>query len=133
MRATLFLVTTLIASAVSSSSASCTDAYAEYSVMNATSGRIRVDIDASSNHDWRDMPLLPSQSAAFDGALTHLKVCLKSGRVLVYGNHEITAIRTRTHLQKGDWLVDHSGLRFVSCEERQNIFEAAKKYEWPKP
>jgi hypothetical protein len=89
--------------------AQCGDPYARYSLMNATHDRISVDIDSFRNHDWRDMPLLPSQSAAFDSPLTRVKVRLTSGRVLTYDKHAITTIRTRAHFPKGDWLVDDLG------------------------
>jgi len=79
------------------------------------------------------MPLLPSQSAAFDGTLTRVKVRLRSGRVVEYNKHQIAAIRSQARLEKGDWVVDKNGLRFVSCDERQRIFEVAKKFEWLKP
>ena len=105
---------------------------APYSLMNATKDRIWVDIDSPNNHDWRDMPLYPSQSATFADGLVSVKVRLKSGRVLDYGKRRIAAIQTQARLQKGDWLIDSSGLRFVSCEEREKIFQAVKKYAWPK-
>jgi hypothetical protein len=105
---------------------------AAYSLMNATKDRIWVDIDSPNNRDWREMPLYSSQSATFAGALERVKVRLKSGRVLHYDKHRIAAIRTQARLQKGDWLIDSSGLHFVSCEEREKIFQAVKKYEWPK-
>ena len=128
MRAVLFLVPALLITVVTgSASASCTDSHAEYSLMNAMNDRIWVDIDSTLNHDWRDVPLDPSQSAAFDGHLMRVKVRLRSGRVVEYRKREITAIRARSRVQKGDWIIDRSGLRFVSCRERQELFETVQK------
>ncbi len=125
--ATRYLVLTVTAAVTARCLATCEDADSEYSLMNATNSRIWVDIDAKRNHDWRDMPLDPSQSAAFDGVLTHVKVRLRSGQVVEYRSREIRAIRTRAHSSKGDWIVDRSGLRFVPCGERQQIFKSVQK------
>ena len=104
-----------------------------YSLMNATMDRIWVDIDSPRDHDWRNMLLSPSQSAVFVGERVHVKLRLRSGRVLEYGERQIAGIRTRMPFQRGDWLFDGSGLRFVSCKEREKLYRAVKKYEWPKP
>ncbi len=104
-----------------------------YSLMNATRNRIWVDIDSPRDHDWRNMPLYPSQSAVFVGALAHVKVRLRSGEVLEYGARQIAGIRARAPFQRGDWLFDGSSLRFVSCKERDSLYREVKKYEWPKP
>jgi hypothetical protein len=101
-----------------------------YCLMNATKDRIWVDIDSPRDHDWRNAPLYPSQSAVFIGALVHVKVRLRSGRVLEYDARQIAGIQTRAPFQRGDWLFDGSSLRFVSCEERQKLYQALKKYEW---
>jgi hypothetical protein len=101
-----------------------------YSLMNATRDRIWVDIDSPHDHDWRNEPLYPSQSAVFIGALVHVKVRLRSGRVLEYDERQIAGIQTRAPFQRGDWLFDSSGLRFVACKERQKLYQAVKKYEW---
>jgi hypothetical protein len=95
----------------------------DYSVMNATYDRIWVDVDSATEHDWRDLPLDPSQSAGFDGELTHLKVRLPSGKILEFHEKQIREIRRRSKLNKGDWIVDMSGLRFVSLAVRQKIFK----------
>jgi hypothetical protein len=115
--------------------AQCGDPYAKYFLMNATHDRIWVvDLhDSRYGQAWQDLPLQPSQSASFDGALTHLKVRLSSGGVLEYGRRETSAIRARPDFRIGDWIIDHSGLRFISCRERQQTFEGLKKYEWSKP
>src|SRR5690349_5560216 len=97
---------------------------APYSLMNATFDRISVDADSSRHNEWRDLPLDPRQSAAFAGDLTRIIVRFRSGRVLHYGRRDIAAVRTKAHLQHGDWIVDRSGLHFVSCKERQRLFEA---------
>jgi hypothetical protein len=93
------------------------------SLMNATYDRIWVDVDSITEHDWRDLPLDPSQSAGFDGELTHLKVRLPSGRILEYHEKQIREIRRQSKLKKGNWIVDMSGLRFVSLPVRQKIFK----------
>jgi hypothetical protein len=103
------------------------EAGAPYSVMNATLLRIWLNSASSRHHDWQDLPLDPSQSAAFDGELTRVKVRFGSGRILEYQQRNITAIRSRSHLQRGDWIIERSGLRFVSCAERQRRFEALRK------
>jgi hypothetical protein len=95
----------------------------DYSVMNATYHRIWVDVDSTNEHDWRDLPLDPSQSAGFDGELTHLKVRLSSGKILQFDEQQVREIRRRSKLKKGDWIVDMSGLRFVSLPVRQKIFK----------
>jgi hypothetical protein len=95
----------------------------DYSVMNATYDRIWVDVDSTAEHDWRDLPLDPSQSAGFDGELAHLKVRLSSGKILQFDQQRIREIRRRSKLKKGDWIVDMSGLRFVSLPVRQKIFK----------
>jgi len=102
---------------------------APWSLMNATLERISVDTGSSRGDQWRDISLPPSNSVAFDGELTHVKVRLKSGRILIYKQCEIA--RKRAHLQRGDWLVDQTGLRFVSCAERQRAFERLRKW-WMK-
>jgi len=103
-----------------------------YSVMNATRERIWVDIDSPRDHDWRNMPLYPSQSAVFIGALVHVKVRLRSGKSVEYTERQIDDIQTRARFQRGDWVFDGSSLRFVSCEEREKLYQAVKKYEWSK-
>jgi hypothetical protein len=95
----------------------------DYSMMNATYNRIWVDVDSTTEHDWRDLPLDPSQSAGFDGELTHVKVRLPSGKTLEFHEKQIREIRRRSKLKKGDWIVDMSGLRFVSLPARQQIFK----------
>jgi hypothetical protein len=91
--------------------------------MNATYDRIWVDVDSTTEHDWRDLPLDPSQSAGFDGELTHLKVRLSSGKILQFDEQRVREIRRRSKLKKGDWIVDMSGLRFVSLTVRRKIFK----------
>jgi hypothetical protein len=95
----------------------------DYSVVNATYDRIWVDVDSTTEHDWRDLPLDPSQSAGFDGDLTQVKVRLPSGKILQFDERQIQQIRARSKLKKGDWIVDMSGLRFVSLSVRQKIFK----------
>jgi hypothetical protein len=95
--------------------------------MNAMYDRIWVDVDSTTEHDWRDLPLDPGQSAGFDGDLTHLKVRLSSGKVLQYGRQQIQKIRMESKLKKGDWIVDLSGLRFVSPSVRHEMFKRVCK------
>jgi hypothetical protein len=101
---------------------------APWSLMNATLERISVDTHSSRGDQWRDMPLPPSDSVAFDGELTHVKVRLKSGQLLTYKRRDIALIRMQSHLQRGDWVVNQTGLRFVSCAERQRIFQRLRKW-----
>ena len=100
---------------------------APYSLMNATFDRISVDADSSRHNEWRDLPLDPSQSAAFAGDLTRVIVRFRSRRVLHYSQRQIAAIRSSAHLRRGDWIVDRSGLHFVSCTERERLFQAVQR------
>ena len=77
---------------------------APWSLMNATLERISVDTNSSRDDNWRDASLPPSDSVAFAGELTHVKVRLKSGRVLQYEQREIAFIRTQSHLQRATGL-----------------------------
>jgi hypothetical protein len=103
--------------------------------MNATLEPISVDTNSSRGEKWgwRDASLPPSDSVAFAGELTHVKVRLKSGRVLTYEQRDIALIRSRSNFQQGDWLVDPTGLRFVSCAERQRIFGRFRKWRMKRP
>jgi hypothetical protein len=42
---------------------------------------------------------------------------------LEFHEKQIREIRRRSKLKKGDWIVDMSGLRFVSLPARQQIFK----------
>jgi hypothetical protein len=95
--------------------------------MNATFDRISVDADSSRHTEWRDLPLDPSQSAAFAGDLTRVIVRFRPGRVLHYNQREIALIRSSAHLRCGDWVVDRAGLHFVSCKERERLFQAVQR------
>jgi hypothetical protein len=101
---------------------------APWSLMNATLEPISVDTNSSRDDKWRDASLPSSDSVAFAGELTHVKVRLKSGRVLRYEQREIALVRTQSHLQRGDWIVDQTGLRFVSCAEREHMFRRLRKW-----
>src|SRR5438552_2378552 len=114
MRA-IALMTLACCAALHSVRAQCgEEPQAPYSLMNATFDRISVDADSSRHNEWRDLPLDPSQSAAFAGDLTRVIVRFGTGRVLHYSQSEIGIIRSSAHLRRGDWIVDHSGLHFVS-------------------
>ncbi|PYK90586.1 MAG: hypothetical protein DME35_05480 [Verrucomicrobia bacterium] len=99
----------------------------KYSFLNATYDRIWVDIDTTRGNEWRDMPLDPSQSAGFDGELLHVKVRLPSREVRHFSKKQIRSVRVRSRLKSGDWLIDTSGIRFVSPRERQEIFQRLRK------
>ena len=49
---------------------------APWSLMNATLEQISVDTNSSRGDQWRDVSLPPSDSVAFDGQLTGVKVRL---------------------------------------------------------
>jgi hypothetical protein len=128
MGAAFVLVLVLLAASDSLLAQCGEEPAAPWSLMNATLERISVDTNSSRNDNWRDASLPPSDSVAFTGELTHVKVRLKSSRVLQYDQREIALIRTQSHLQRGDWLVDQTGLRFVSCTEREHIFRRLRKW-----
>ena len=128
MRAAFLLIIVLPAASHSLLAQCGDEPAAPWSLMNATLEQISVDTNCSRGDNWRDASLPPSDSVAFAGELTHVKVRLKSGRVLQYEQREIALIRTRSHLQRGDWLVDQTGLRFVSCAERERIFRRLRKW-----
>jgi hypothetical protein len=126
MRTTLLAVV-LLSAVIKPLHAQCGDPHAPHSVMNARFERIWIDADSPGTHECRNASLDPSQSEALTGELVYLKVRLKIGRLLQYRQHDIAVIRNRSHIQTGDWVVDRSGLRFVSCAERQQLFETVQK------
>jgi hypothetical protein len=128
MRAALLALIMLCAASRSLLAQCGEEPAAPWSLMNATLERISVDTNSSRGDQWRDASLPASDSVAFDGELTGVKVRLTSGRVLKYKQRDIAFIRTRSHLQRGDWLIDQTGLRFVSCADRQRIFQLRKRH-----
>jgi hypothetical protein len=89
-----FLVVIVLGAARHSLLAQCgEEPAAPWSLMNATLERIAVDTNSSRDDKWRDASLPPSNSVAFDGELTRVKVRLKSGRVLRYEQREIALIQ----------------------------------------
>jgi hypothetical protein len=133
MRAALLAVIVLQAASRSLLAQCGEEPAAPWSLMNGSLEQMSVDIDSSRGDKWRDISLPPSVSVAFDGVLTHVKVRLKSGRVFTYKQRDIALIQSRSHLQRGDWLVDQTGLRFVSCTERLRIFQRLRKWQMKRP
>jgi hypothetical protein len=98
----------------------------DHGILNATSGAIVLDI-RSTGQDISKFSLSPGESFVFNGVFLRLKVRLHNGKILYVDSAELRKLHGGTTPSDGRWLIDATGLRYVSLHEYMKAFERMTK------
>ena len=98
------------------------DSRHDHGILNATSGDILLDVDASEHVSG--LRLLPGECFVFDGIFSRVRVRLENGRVLPVNFGELLRLNGWTPPSEGYWLVDRAGFRRVSQREYLRALQA---------
>jgi hypothetical protein len=102
----------------------------DHSLMNASSGRIVLDIRSSGGKPISHYRLAPGYSVGFDGVFSYLRVQMPSGKSFIFSEQQLATLHGGTRPDSGAWLVDDSGVRCVSLRD-YNRASRRFDHKWP--